>query len=197
MTTSSQPDSNHDNFDYLYWNYYPFLHVGHSYSNRGLNFIDGFLCNRIHHPFLLSDNRHYTFYIWRRIFRFHPIVPYLFAPGYLACAWAWFLRIGTFLGCYTLLNPTVHTWQNVRNRPNHPPITPTTSSHHPNAATDTSPRAPLFPHPLCSPTSPSDRRTPMGSPNWSGVVCADQWGNYVCVLILRKGGCGQVYVVGV
>jgi len=47
----------------------------------------------IHHPFLLSDNRHYTFYVWRRIFRVHPIVPYLFIPGYIACAWAWFLRV--------------------------------------------------------------------------------------------------------
>ena len=51
----------------------------------------------IHHPFLLSDNRHYTFYIWRRVFRLHPIVPSLFAPGYLACAWAWFLRIGMLI----------------------------------------------------------------------------------------------------
>ncbi|KAI5119916.1 hypothetical protein M0805_000881 [Coniferiporia weirii] len=49
----------------------------------------------IHHPFLLSDNRHYTFYVWRRVFRFHPIVPYLFSPGYLACAWAWYIRIGS------------------------------------------------------------------------------------------------------
>lgn len=49
----------------------------------------------IHHPFLLSDNRHYTFYVWRRIFMLHPIVPYLLIPGYLACGWAWFLRIGT------------------------------------------------------------------------------------------------------
>ncbi|THH12141.1 hypothetical protein EW145_g160 [Phellinidium pouzarii] len=48
----------------------------------------------IHHPFLLSDNRHYTFYIWRRVFRFHEVVPYLFSPGYLACAWAWYLRVG-------------------------------------------------------------------------------------------------------
>jgi len=47
----------------------------------------------IDHPFLLSDNRHYTFYVWRRIFRLHPIVPYLFIPGYIACAWAWFLRV--------------------------------------------------------------------------------------------------------
>lgn len=50
---------------------------------------------RIHHPFLLSDNRHYTFYIWRRIYMFHPIVPYLLIPAYVACAWAWFLRVGT------------------------------------------------------------------------------------------------------
>jgi hypothetical protein len=57
------------------------------------------LMNRIasiHHPFLLSDNRHYTFYVWRRVFMLHPIMPYLLVPGYLACAWAWFIRIGSF-----------------------------------------------------------------------------------------------------
>ncbi|KAF8971473.1 glucosyltransferase [Flammula alnicola] len=48
----------------------------------------------IHHPFLLSDNRHYTFYVWRRIYMFHPLVPYLLVPVYLACTWAWFLRVG-------------------------------------------------------------------------------------------------------
>ncbi|KLO20504.1 glucosyltransferase [Schizopora paradoxa] len=48
----------------------------------------------IHHPFLLSDNRHYTFYVWRRVFLLHPVVPYLLAPAYLACAWTWFLRVG-------------------------------------------------------------------------------------------------------
>ncbi|KAF8202972.1 glucosyltransferase [Pholiota molesta] len=48
----------------------------------------------IHHPFLLSDNRHYTFYVWRRVYMLHPLVPYLLVPIYLACAWAWFLRIG-------------------------------------------------------------------------------------------------------
>ncbi|KAF7975776.1 hypothetical protein HWV62_8587 [Athelia sp. TMB] len=47
----------------------------------------------IHHPFLLSDNRHYTFYVWKRIFCLHPIMPYLFIPGYIACGWAWFLRV--------------------------------------------------------------------------------------------------------
>ncbi|TFK57605.1 glucosyltransferase [Heliocybe sulcata] len=48
----------------------------------------------IHHPFLLSDNRHYTFYVWRRVFLLHPVVPYLLIPGYIACAWAWYLRVG-------------------------------------------------------------------------------------------------------
>ncbi|KAG2155488.1 glycosyltransferase family 59 protein [Suillus clintonianus] len=47
----------------------------------------------IHHPFLLSDNRHYTFYIWRRVFMLHAAVPYLFIPGYQACAWAWWIRV--------------------------------------------------------------------------------------------------------
>ena len=54
------------------------------------------LHTRIQHPFLLSDNRHYTFYIWRRVFLLHPLVPYLLVPGYIACVWAWFLRIGTY-----------------------------------------------------------------------------------------------------
>lgn len=48
----------------------------------------------IHHPFLLADNRHYTFYVWRRIYLAHWAVPYLLSPLYLACAWAWFLRVG-------------------------------------------------------------------------------------------------------
>jgi len=48
----------------------------------------------IHHPFLLSDNRHYTFYVWRRIFLLHPVIPYLFIPGYIVCSWIWFLRVG-------------------------------------------------------------------------------------------------------
>jgi alpha-1,2-glucosyltransferase len=47
----------------------------------------------IHHPFLLADNRHYTFYVWRRVFMAHPAVPYLLVPGYIACSWLWFLRL--------------------------------------------------------------------------------------------------------
>ena len=50
--------------------------------------------SRIHHPFLLSDNRHYTFYVWRRVYMVHPMMPYALVPAYLACAWAWWLRVG-------------------------------------------------------------------------------------------------------
>ncbi|TEB35126.1 glucosyltransferase [Coprinellus micaceus] len=58
----------------------------------------------IHHPFLLSDNRHYTFYVWKRVFSAHPAVPYLLIPAYLASAWAWFLRVG---GDQTLLQTLI------------------------------------------------------------------------------------------
>ncbi|ORX88362.1 hypothetical protein K493DRAFT_236820 [Basidiobolus meristosporus CBS 931.73] len=35
------------------------------------------------HPFLLSDNRHYSFYVWKKIYRFHGAVRYLLSPVYL------------------------------------------------------------------------------------------------------------------
>ena len=52
------------------------------------------MMNSIHHPFLLSDNRHYTFYVWHRIYMYHWLAQYLLVPAYLACAWAWYLRVG-------------------------------------------------------------------------------------------------------
>ena len=36
------------------------------------------------HPFLLADNRHYTFYIWSKLIRKHKLVRYSLAPIYLA-----------------------------------------------------------------------------------------------------------------
>lgn len=30
----------------------------------------------------------------------HPIVPYLLIPGYIVCAWVWFLRVGEW-GCHS------------------------------------------------------------------------------------------------
>ena len=68
------------------------VHVGIlvNISGQIINGVD----SRIHHPFLLSDNRHYTFYVWRRVYMVHPIMPYALVPVYLACAWAWWLRVG-------------------------------------------------------------------------------------------------------
>jgi alpha-1,2-glucosyltransferase len=39
------------------------------------------------HPFLLADNRHYTFYLWRRVIGASGWSRYLAAPVYAGCAW--------------------------------------------------------------------------------------------------------------
>ncbi|KAJ1976756.1 glucosyltransferase [Dimargaris xerosporica] len=39
------------------------------------------------HPFLLSDNRHYSFYLWKDMYRRHASVRYLMIPGYCFAAW--------------------------------------------------------------------------------------------------------------
>ncbi|GAA5914511.1 hypothetical protein JCM8208_005375 [Rhodotorula glutinis] len=52
----------------------------------------------IAHPFLLADNRHYTFYLWRRVINVHPFARYALAPGYLVAAtllWQAFARART------------------------------------------------------------------------------------------------------
>ncbi|PVF95067.1 hypothetical protein CPB86DRAFT_739413 [Serendipita vermifera] len=49
----------------------------------------------IHHPFILSDNRHYTFYVWKRILFAHPLISYALSPVYLACWWMWWIRAGS------------------------------------------------------------------------------------------------------
>jgi alpha-1,2-glucosyltransferase len=36
------------------------------------------------HPFLLSDNRHFAFSVWRKVYRVHRLARYLLIPGYLA-----------------------------------------------------------------------------------------------------------------
>ncbi|OQV16500.1 Dol-P-Glc:Glc(2)Man(9)GlcNAc(2)-PP-Dol alpha-1,2-glucosyltransferase [Hypsibius exemplaris] len=40
------------------------------------------------HPYLLADNRHYTFYIWNRLFQRHHLVKYALTPVYLYGFWA-------------------------------------------------------------------------------------------------------------
>ncbi|KAI9506347.1 DIE2/ALG10 family-domain-containing protein [Coemansia spiralis] len=42
----------------------------------------------IEHPFLLSDNRHYPFYIWKNVFRQHQLAKYVVIPTYIYAAFA-------------------------------------------------------------------------------------------------------------
>ncbi|KAK8953589.1 hypothetical protein KSP40_PGU009651 [Platanthera guangdongensis] len=44
------------------------------------------------HPYLLADNRHYTFYIWRRVIQAHWSIKYFLVPLY---AYSWFSIIST------------------------------------------------------------------------------------------------------
>ena len=45
------------------------------------------------HPFLLADNRHYTFYIWSRFFKRFDAFKYLLVPVYLACGYLFFRNL--------------------------------------------------------------------------------------------------------
>lgn len=40
------------------------------------------------HKYLLADNRHYTFYVWRKVFQRHELVKYLLVPFYLFAGWS-------------------------------------------------------------------------------------------------------------
>ncbi|KAK9239084.1 alpha-2-glucosyltransferase Alg10 [Lipomyces kononenkoae] len=46
----------------------------------------------IAHPFVLADNRHYIFYLWRRVLNATPWSRYLFAPGYAIAIYLVFAR---------------------------------------------------------------------------------------------------------
>jgi len=39
--------------------------------------------NTMAHPYLLADNRHYTFYIWRKVFMRHWLIKFLLIPVYI------------------------------------------------------------------------------------------------------------------
>ncbi|KAL7410973.1 DIE2/ALG10 family-domain-containing protein [Mrakia frigida] len=47
----------------------------------------------IAHPFLLADNRHYAFYIYRRLINPFPVARYILGLGYVACAIVWSGRL--------------------------------------------------------------------------------------------------------
>jgi hypothetical protein len=48
----------------------------------------------IAHPFLLADNRHYTFYIWRKIINRTSWTRYALAPVYAAMLRLWWIALG-------------------------------------------------------------------------------------------------------
>nr|CAD7596520.1 unnamed protein product [Timema genevievae] len=50
------------------------------------------------HPYLLADNRHYTFYIWKRVFERHFLFKYMLIPFYV---------FGLFAGFQILKNTSV------------------------------------------------------------------------------------------
>jgi alpha-1,2-glucosyltransferase len=45
------------------------------------------------HPFLLADNRHYTFYIWSKLFRRHELIKYGLIPVYLTCVYLFYRNL--------------------------------------------------------------------------------------------------------
>jgi alpha-1,2-glucosyltransferase len=45
------------------------------------------------HPFLLADNRHYTFYLWKNVFQRVPLARYALAPVYLFSGWSCWLSL--------------------------------------------------------------------------------------------------------
>ncbi|KAG0327416.1 glucosyltransferase [Dissophora globulifera] len=47
------------------------------------------------HPFLLADNRHYTFYLWRLLSRYEWVRLYALVPCYMAAAWFCWQAIAT------------------------------------------------------------------------------------------------------
>lgn len=74
------------------------------WKTRPLSFFVGFICLltgllfihffSIAHPYLLADNRHYTFYLWRKVIKAHPLMKYLLVPLYI---YSWF-SISSILG---------------------------------------------------------------------------------------------------
>lgn len=40
------------------------------------------------HKYLLADNRHYPFYVWKNIFQRHELVRYVLAPAYVFAGWS-------------------------------------------------------------------------------------------------------------
>ncbi|KAL7746512.1 glucosyltransferase [Sorochytrium milnesiophthora] len=48
------------------------------------------------HPFLLSDNRHYSFYVWKDIYRRYSWARYALITVYFACSWFAYRKLGKY-----------------------------------------------------------------------------------------------------
>lgn len=55
------------------------------------------------HKYLLADNRHYTFYVWRKIFQRHELVKYALVPAYIFAGWSFFDTLKTKPVFWTLM----------------------------------------------------------------------------------------------
>ena len=86
----------------------PFLRFNHKHIrirprlSVGLAFVGLMLCtvhfNTIVHPFILADNRHYVFYVFRWILLRHPVAKYVVVPIYFVCGWAAIMALGETQG---------------------------------------------------------------------------------------------------
>jgi alpha-1,2-glucosyltransferase len=63
--------------------------------------------NTIIHPFTLSDNRHYVFYVFRILMR-HWLVKYLAVPVYVICGWSVIASLGSTNSGITVKQNATH-----------------------------------------------------------------------------------------
>jgi len=49
------------------------------------------------HPFMLADNRHYTFYVWSKFFLRHPLAKFAPTPLYIFLGWRCWIELSMWL----------------------------------------------------------------------------------------------------
>lgn len=55
------------------------------------------------HPFILADNRHYAFYVWRKIIHRTEWAPYLLGIPYAILARVWWINLGMWMWMQEIL----------------------------------------------------------------------------------------------
>lgn len=57
------------------------------------------------HKYLLADNRHYPFYVWKKIFQRHELVRFLLVPAYVFAGWSFLdsVKYRSLFWCLALL----------------------------------------------------------------------------------------------